>query len=170
MEPHPRSFTKGYKRQALELLTSSGRSIGLPGNSACAARCCGGRQPRQGFLKIHFVLRAEYLSNAGSNGWCRHGVRAIMARPVPCAHHRQPSRPADRTEPDRAQLDSPGSRPGLARRYHLHADRRGVAVSGGRHGSVQPKDRRLGHAGSPAGRSRIRSTDDGHQPAAAVLD
>lgn len=36
---------------------------------------------------------------------------------APGAHHRQPSRPADRTEPDRARLHGHGPDPGLARRY-----------------------------------------------------
>lgn len=41
-ERQRRSFTEDYKRQAVELVLSSGRSISwLPRNSVCATRCCG---------------------------------------------------------------------------------------------------------------------------------
>jgi hypothetical protein len=36
-----RSFTDDYKRQAVGLVASSGRSIGSVANLACAIRCCG---------------------------------------------------------------------------------------------------------------------------------
>lgn len=55
MERQLRSFTDEYKRQAVELALSSGRSIGsVPRNSVCATRYCGtgltssGRSQRRG--------------------------------------------------------------------------------------------------------------------------
>lgn len=51
----------------------------------------------------------------------RHGVRPCdHGTAAPCAHHRQTSRPANRTEPDRPRLHGSRPEPGLARRYHLH--------------------------------------------------
>jgi transposase InsO family protein len=84
----------------------------------------------------------------------RHGIRAIMAPPrrvrTTDSRHGLP------IAPNLIARDfGPSPEPGLARRYHLHPDRGGLAVSCGRHGSLQPKDRRLGHARSYASRTRI---------------
>ena len=81
---------------------------------------------RYGSPRIHAVLRRQ--GRGASRGRIermmrRHGIRAIMA--APCAHHRQPSRPADRTEPSRARLHGFSSEPALARRYHSRPRRGG---------------------------------------------
>ncbi len=117
---------------------------------------------RYGSPRVHAVLRRQ------GRGISRGRIERMMRRhprhhgsAAPGSYNRQPSRPADRTEPDRARLHGPSPEPGLACRYPLHSDRRGLAVSGRRHGSVQPKDRRLRHAGSYAGRTHLRSPDNG---------
>lgn len=80
---------------------------------------------------------------------------------------RQPPWPADRAKSHRTSLCSCGSEPDLACRYHLHSDGRGLALSGRRHGPLQPQNRRLGDARSHAGRARLIRPDHGDPPAAA---
>ena len=63
--------------------------------------------------------RPDRAADAPARHPRHHGAAA------PGAHHRQPSRLADRPEPDRPQLHGRGAEPGLARRYHLHSDREG---------------------------------------------
>ncbi|WP_084292778.1 IS3 family transposase [Bradyrhizobium sp. WSM3983] len=64
---------------------------------------------RYGSPRVHAVLRRQ--GRGASRGRIerlmhRHGIRAIHGTAPPCAHHRQPSRPADRTEPDRPRRTS----------------------------------------------------------------
>jgi putative transposase len=85
----------------------------------------------------------------------RHGISAIMARPRPGCEPPTAIRPADRTESARPRLQRQRSEPGLARRYHIHRDRSGLALSGRRHGPVQPQDCRLGDGGLPLAALRM---------------
>ena len=85
----------------------------------------------------------------------RHGIRAIMARPrrvrTTDSRHDFPIAPnlLDRNFTRRR------AEPDLARRHHLRRDRSGLALSGRRHGPLQPQDRRLGDGGSFARRTAI---------------
>ena len=125
---------------------------------------------RYGSPRIHVELKAQGrgVSRGRIERLMRHhGIRAIMARPrrvrTTDSRHDLPIAPnllernftADCAEPD------------LARRYHLHRDRSGLALSGHRHGSVQPQDRRLGDGGSFACRAAVGGIADGHLGAAA---
>ena len=125
---------------------------------------------RYGSPRIHVELNAQ--GRGLSRGRIerlmrRHGIRAIMARPRRVRHHRQPPRLPDRPEPARAELHRRRAEPDLARRYHLYRDRSGMALSGHRHGPVQPQDRRLGDGGSFARRPAAGSLADGHLGTAA---
>lgn len=116
---------------------------------------------RYGSPRVHAVLRRQ--ERGASRGrierlmhW--HGIRAIMAR-------RRRVRTAD------SRHDLPIAPNLITRDFTAPAPNRvwladityiptaEVAVPGGCHGSLQPQDRRLGHAGSYAGRTRIRGTD-----------
>lgn len=77
-----------------------------------------GSSGRYGSPRVHAVLRKQ--DRGASRGRIerlmqRHGIRAILARRAPRVHHRQPSRPADRPEPDRARLHRSRPKPDLAR-------------------------------------------------------
>ncbi len=66
-------------------------------------------------------------------------------RPVPGPHHRQRPRPAHCPQSLGATTCPQRPQPNLGRRHHLHPHRRRLALSGRRHGPLQPTDRRLGH-------------------------
>src|SRR5207249_8681605 len=96
---------------------------------------------RYGSPRIHVELKAQGrgVSRGRIERLMRHhGIRAIMARPrrvrTTDSRHGLPIAPnllCRRAEPD------------LARRHHLYRDRSGLALSGRRHGPLQPQDRRL---------------------------
>ena len=88
---------------------------------------------RYGSPRVHAVLRAQ--GRGVSRGRIerlmrRYGIRAIMMQPAAGANDRQPSQSADRPQPSRSQLHGSGAKPHLARRHHLHSNRRGLAVPG----------------------------------------
>ncbi len=118
---------------------------------------------RYGSPRIHVELKAQGrgVSRGRIERLMRHhGVRAIMARP-------RRVRLPDRPKPARSELHRRRAEPDLARRRHLHRDRSGMALSGRRHGPVQPQDRRLGDGGSFARRPAIGGFADGHCGTAA---
>ena len=125
---------------------------------------------RYGSPRIHIELKAQ--GRGASRGRIErlmrhHGIRAIMARPrrvrTTDSRHELP----DRAEPDRSELHRRCAEPDLARRHHLRRDRSGMALSGRRHGPVQPQDRRLGDGGSFAHRTAAGGLADGDLDAAA---
>jgi hypothetical protein len=66
----------------------------------------------------------------------RDRVARAAAAPLQ-AHHRQPARLPGRAQPDRAGLLDRAPRREWGRRHQLYLDARGLAVPGGRHGSVR---------------------------------
>ena len=125
---------------------------------------------RYGSPRIHAELRAQ--GRGASRGRIerlmrRQGIRAIMARPrrvrTTDSRHDFP------IAPNLIERNFSAAAPNriLARRHHLHRDRSRLALSGHRHGFVQPQDRRLGDGGSFAGRPAADSLVDGHFDAAA---
>jgi putative transposase len=103
---------------------------------------------RYGSPRVHAALRTQ--GRGASRGRIerlmrRYGIRAIMARPrrvrTTDSRHDLP------IAPNLIARDFTAAAPNrVARRYHLHSNRGGLVVPGGRHGPVQPQDRRLGDA------------------------
>ena len=103
---------------------------------------------RYGSPRMHAALRAE--GRAASRGRVerlmrRNGIRALAGRRFK-PYHRQPPLSADRAEPAEPEVRRRGAQSRLARRHHLHRDRRGMVVSRDRTGFGDPQDHRLGDA------------------------
>ena len=112
---------------------------------------------RYGSPRVHVELRAQ--GRGVSRGRIerlmrRHGIRAIMARPRRA--RTTDSRHGLPIAPNLIERDFIAAAPNQVWLADItYIDRPGLALSGRRHGSLQPQDRRLGDAGSYAGRARI---------------
>jgi transposase InsO family protein len=118
---------------------------------------------RYGSPRIHVELRAQGRGRI-ERLMRRHGIRAIMARP---RRVRTTDSRHDLPESAQSELQRGGAEPDLAYRYHLCGNRSGMALSGRRHGPVQPQDRRLGDGRSFAYRTAFGGPEHGHLNPAA---
>ena len=116
---------------------------------SCRAACRGPeRQPQAG--------------RAGDAPAWHPGSRAA---PLSRVHDRQQAFPAGRGQPAGSEFRGREARSDLVGGYHLHPDRRGLALPGRDPRSVHPKSGRLGDARSYARRTHHRRADHG-DPAA----
>ena len=92
-------------------------------------------QGRYGSPRVHAALQSggsldEPWPGRASDAPSRHSSSRGSA--VPAVHDRQPPRPADRPEPSEAGVLRLSPEQGLAGGHHLSADRRRMALPGGR--------------------------------------
>ena len=123
---------------------------------------------RYGSPRMHAALRAE--GRMASRGRVarlmrRHGIRALAGRRFkPCTTDSRHSLPI---APNLLNQEFVAAAPNrdLARRHHLHRDRRGMVVSGCRARPGDPQDRRMVDARPYAYRAAAGRLDDGRAAA-----
>jgi hypothetical protein len=123
---------------------------------------------RYGSPRMHAALRAE--GRMASRGRVArlmrsHGIRALAGRRFKPCTSRLPPLSADRAEPAEPGVRRRGAEPDLARRHHLHRDRRGMVVSRCRARPGDPQDRRMVDARPYAYRAAAGRLDDGRAAA-----